>query len=79
MPDPLPGVSNGQEHLLGDEGLQDGSGRWSAGLRGLPIRRTSSCSSFGSEGAPLAGGGGGANGYHRGYQGSLSFHVHFGR
>jgi len=74
--DSLPGASNGHDQLLGEEGVQDGSGRWAASLRGMPIRRTSSCSSFGSEGAPLAGSGGGTNGYHRGYQGLLPYHMH---
>ncbi|KAG0554174.1 hypothetical protein KC19_12G069500 [Ceratodon purpureus] len=64
--DTLPGVSNGHDQLLGDEGLQD---RFMAGgLGGMAIKRTSSCSSFGSEGAPFAASGGGMNGYHRGYQ-----------
>jgi hypothetical protein len=67
VPDTLPAVSNAHDQLLGDEGLQDGL--IDGGLRGMPIQRTSSCSSFGSEGAPFAASGGGMNGYHHGYQG----------
>ena len=67
--DTLPEVSNAHGQLLGDEGLQDGF--MARGLGGMPIKRTSSCSSFGSEGAPFAGNGGGMNGYHRGYQGTF--------
>lgn len=67
MSDTLPGVSNAHDQLLGEEGLKDVF--MAADLRGMPIRRTSSCSSFGSEGAPFVASGGGMNGYHRGYQG----------
>lgn len=66
--DTLPAVSSAHDQLLGDEGQQDGY--MASGLRDMPIQRTSSCSSFGSEGAPFAAGGGGTNGYHHhGYQG----------
>ncbi|KAG0623769.1 hypothetical protein M758_3G200500 [Ceratodon purpureus] len=64
--DTLPAVSNAHDQLLGDEGLHDGL--IDGGLRGMPIQRASSCSSFGSEGPPFAGSGGGMNGYHHGYQ-----------
>nr|XP_024358119.1 autophagy-related protein 18h-like isoform X1 [Physcomitrium patens]XP_024358120.1 autophagy-related protein 18h-like isoform X1 [Physcomitrium patens]XP_024358121.1 autophagy-related protein 18h-like isoform X1 [Physcomitrium patens] len=64
--DALPGISNAHDQLLGNEGLQDG---FIAGsLRGMPIQRTNSSSSFGSEGAPYATSAGGMNDYHRGYQ-----------
>lgn len=67
--DALPGISNAHDQLLGNEGLQDG---FIAGsLRGMPIQRTNSSSSFGSEGAPYATSAGGMNDYHRGYQGSF--------
>lgn len=68
--DTFPGVSNAHDQLLGDEGLQDGF--MAGGLGGMPIKRTSSCSSFSSEGAPFAASGGGINGYHRGYQGTFA-------
>ena len=64
--DTLPAVSNTHDQLLGD-GLQDGL--LDRGVRGMPIQRTNSSSSFGSEGAPFAASGGGMNGYHHGYQG----------
>lgn len=67
--DNLPGVSNAHDQILGDEGLQDGL--MAKGLGGMPINRTSSCSSFGSEGSPFAASGGGLNGYHRGYRGTF--------
>lgn len=69
--DALPAVSNAHGQLLGDEGQQEENN-----LRGMPIQRTSSCSSFGSEGAPYAAAnGGGLNGYHHhhNYQGLIPY------
>lgn len=68
VPDSLPGVSNAHDQISEEDAIQDEY--MAAGLRGLPIQRTSSCSSFGSEGAPSAANGSGMNGYHRGYQGT---------
>lgn len=65
--DTLPGVSNAHEQIHGAEGPQDGF--IGEGLKFMPIQRTDSCNSLGSEGAPFTAGAGGMNGHHQGYQG----------
>uniref|UniRef100_A0A7I4EFI3 BCAS3 domain-containing protein n=1 Tax=Physcomitrium patens TaxID=3218 RepID=A0A7I4EFI3_PHYPA len=64
--DTLPGVSNAHEQIHGAEGPQDGF--IGEGLKFMPIQRTDSCNSLGSEGAPFTAGAGGMNGHHQGYQ-----------
>ncbi|CAM6097584.1 unnamed protein product [Calypogeia fissa] len=62
-PETIPAVSGLDMQLLVDDGLQEGvSG---AGFGGMHIHRTSSGSSFGSEGGPV---GGTINGFHHNYQ-----------
>lgn len=67
--DALPGVSSAHDQLLGEEGLHR---FMTGGLGAMPIQRTNSSSSFGSESAPFSGAAAGMNGFHRAYQGSLS-------
>jgi hypothetical protein len=61
VPEALPGLSGVHEQLHADEDLQNGL--TSGGLGGVQIKRTSSCSSLGSERAPST-----MNGFHHAYQ-----------
>jgi hypothetical protein len=66
VPEALPGLSGVHEQLHADEDLQNGL--TSGGLGGVQIKRTSSCSSLGSERAPST-----MNGFHHAYQGFSSY------